>query len=412
MPLTDTAIKKAKPSDKPVRLFDGGGLYLEVAPSGGKWWRLKYRHAGKEKRLSLGTYPAVGLAEARKRRDKARELVAAGVDPSEARKAEKASRDAAAANSFEAIAREWIATVHSHEVSEAHSAKTLRRFEVHVFPWLGAKPIEAIEPPELLRAVRRIEAAGSIETAHRALRSCGQVFRYGIATGRRDGDPSRDLRGALKPMHTKHYAAIVEPARVGELLRAVNGYTGQPVTRAALRLAALLFQRPGNLRSMQWGDVDLDAALWTIPAEKMKGRKQAKASGINHLVPLPRQAVEILRELQPITGQGPYVFPSLRTGKRPMSDNTINAALRRLGYSRDDAVAHGFRAMARTMLAERLDVDEAVIEAQLAHGVRDELGRAYNRTTFVEQRRSMMQTWADYLDKLRDGAEVIPFKAA
>jgi integrase len=410
MPLTDTAIRKAKPADKPVRMFDGGGLYLEVAPAGGKWWRLKYRFGGKEKRLSLGVYPDVGLAEARRRREEARKLVAAGADPSAARKAEKASR--AGADSFEAIAREWIDTVHSHEVSEAHCVKTQRRFEAHVFPWLGAKRIEEITPPELLQTIRRIETTGSVETAHRALRSCGQVFRYGIATGRCERDPSPDLRGALKPLLTKHYAAIVEPKRVGELLRAVDGYTGQPVTRAALQLAALLFQRPGNLRTMEWTHVDLDEGLWTIPAEQMKGRRQAKASGMNHLVPLPRQAVEILRQLQPITGAGRYVFPSLRTTTRPMSDGTLNAALRRLGYSRDDAVAHGFRATARTMLAERLGVEEAAIEAQLAHGVRDSLGRAYNRTTFVEQRRSMMQTWADYLDKLQSGAEVIPFKAA
>jgi integrase len=409
MPLTDTAIRKAAPSEKVRRLADERGLYLELAPSGGKWWRWKYRYAGKEKRLSLGTYPDVTLKAAREARDNARTQLASGIDPGVARKAVKAARDHAPADSFEVVAREWLGTVHGAKVSEGHAERTRIRLEQDVFPWLGAHRLGEVKAPDLLACLRRVEARGAIETAHRIKQACGQVFRYGIATGRCERDPTPDLRDALVPIQARHHAAIIEPKRVAELLRAMADYRGLPVTRAALQLAALVFQRPGEIRKAEWAEIDLDAGLWTIPSERMKRTVQGKVSGAAHVVPLATQAVAVLRDLQPLTGHGQYVFPSLRTGERPMSDNAILSALRRMGFPKDEMTGHGFRAMARTMLAERLGVDEAVIEAQLAHAVRDSLGRAYNRTDFIQQRRAMMQTWADYLDKLRDGAEVLPF---
>lgn len=410
--LTDPAIRNSKPGAKPKRLADGGGLYLEVAPTGGKLWRWKYRFGGKEKRLSLGTYPETGLRDARAKREVARKQLAAGVDPSAARKAEKASRAAASAGSFEAVAREWHAAVHVHKVSEGHAARTLIRLEQDVFPWIGAEPIGELKAQAMLQTLRRIEARGAIETAHRAKQACGQVFRYAIATGRAEADPTAGLTDALKPVQVEHMPAITDPKRVGELLRAIEGYEGMPVTRAALQLAPLLFVRPGELRKAEWEEFDLDAAEWRIPALRMKRSKQDKANGLPHLVPLSTQALSILRDLHPLTGHGRFVFPSPRTGERPMSDNGVLSALRRMGFPKDEMTGHGFRAMARTMLAERLGVDEAVIEAQLAHAVSGALGRAYNRTQFTEQRRSMMQTWAEYLDQSRKGAEVIPFKAA
>lgn len=412
MPLTDVLIKNAKPGPKPVRLFDGGGLYLEVAPSGGKWWRLKYRHDGKEKRLSLGTYPDTSLKDARDRRDQARRDLAAGIDPGAKRKAEKATRTELAANTFEAVAREWHQAVHCAAVTEGHAARTLLRLEQDAFPWIGATPIAEVTAPKLLDALRKVEARGAIETAHRVRQACGQVFRYGIATGRCERDPAADLRDALQPVIVKHHAAITDPRKVGELLRAFDDYQGLPTTRAALKLAPLVFLRPGELRQAEWSEFDLDAAVWTVPAARMKRTKQQKVSGAPHLVPLSRQAVAVLRELEPLTGRGRYVFPSPRGGSRPMSDNAVLSALRRMGFAKDEMSGHGFRAMARTLMAERLGVPESVVEAQLAHAVRDSLGRAYNRTEFVDQRRSMMQQWADYLDTLRQGAQVLPFKTA
>ena len=408
--LSDTQIRNARPGEKPLRMYDGRGLYLEVSPTGGKWWRLKYSFQGKARLLSLGTYPDTGLKAVREKRDQARRLIAQGVDPSSARKAEKASRSEAAINSFESVAREWHTTIHLAQVSDGHAARTLIRMEQDVFPWLGGLTIAEIKAPLLLQTMRRIEARGAIETAHRALQACGQVFRYAIATGRAERDPTPDLRGALKPVLVQHMAAITDPHRVGELLRAIEGYKGMPITRAALKLAPLVFVRPGELRKAEWAEFDLDAPEWRIPAARMKRTKQEKLSGVGHIVPLSRQAVELLRELQPLTGHGRYVFPSPRTGERPMSDNGVLSALRRMGFPSDEMTGHGFRAMARTLLAERLNVDEAVIEAQLAHAVRDPLGRAYNRTEFLDQRRQMLQTWADYLDKLRVGAEIIPVK--
>lgn len=408
--LSDTQIRTTKPGDRPVRLYDERGLYLEITTNGGRWWRFKYRFAGKEKLLSMGTYPDTPLKAARERRDRARALLEEGVDPSEARRAEKASRSEAVVNSFEAVAREWHATIHLGQVSAGHAARTRIRLEQDVFPWLGGLPVGEIKAPQLLQAMRRIEARGAIETAHRALQACGQVFRYAIATGRAERDPTPDLRGALKPVLVQHMAAITDPKRVGDLLRAIESYKGMPITRAALQLAPLVFVRPGELRKAEWIEFDLDAAQWRIPAARMKRTKQEKLSGTAHVVPLSRQALAILRELQPLTGHGRYLFPSPRTGERPMSDNGVLSALRRMGFPSDEMTGHGFRAMARTLLAERLNVDEAVIEAQLAHAVKDSLGRAYNRTEFLEQRRKMLQTWADYLDKLRTGAEIIPIK--
>ncbi|RYE02125.1 MAG: DUF4102 domain-containing protein [Sphingobacteriales bacterium] len=402
----------AKPSDKPQKLFDGGGLYLLVQPTGGRLWRLKYRFGGKEKLVSLGTYPDTSLKEARERRDKARQELAQGIDPSSKRKAEKSSKAELAANSFEAVAREWHLTIHTAKVSEGHAARTLVRLEQDVFPWIGPDPIATVRAPKLLETLRRIEARGAIETAHRALQACGQVFRYAVATGRAERNPAADIQGALQPVIVKHMPAITDPKRVGELLRSIHGYEGLPVTRAALQLAPLVFVRPGELRKAEWSEFDLDEALWRIPSDRMKRTKAQKAMGPPHLVPLPRQAVEILRDLHPLTGHGQYVFPSLRTGERPMSDNAVLSALRRMGYPKEEMTGHGFRAMARTMLAERLNIDEAIIEAQLAHSVKDSLGRAYNRTEFVEQRRNMLQTWADHLDTLRKGADVVPIKAA
>jgi integrase len=408
--LSDTQIRNAKPGEKPIRLYDDRGLYLEVSPQGGKWWRLKYSFGGKQKLLSLGTYPDTSLKVVREKRDQLRRLMAQGVDPSAARRAEKESRSEAATNSFEAVAREWHATVHLAKVSAGHAARTLVRLEQDVFPWLGALPIAELKPPQLLQAMRRIEARGAIETAHRALQACGQVFRYAIATGRAERDPTPDLRGALKPVLVQHMPAITDPKRVGDLLRAIEAYKGMPITRAALQLAPLVFVRPGELRKAEWSEVDLDAADWRIPAARMKRTKQEKLSGADHVVPLSKQALVILRDLQPLTGHGRYLFPSPRTGERPMSDNGVLSALRRMGFPKDEMTGHGFRAMARTLLAERLGVDEAVIEAQLAHAVKDALGRAYNRTEFLAQRRKMLQMWADYLDKLRTGADIVPIK--
>ena len=402
MPLTDTAIRKAKPADKVQRLFDAGGLYLEIAKTGGKWWRLKYRFDGKEKRLSLGIYPDTSLATARDKRDAARKLLAAGVDPGEHRKAEKLAGEEQAANSFEVIAREWLAK-YSPTWAQSTGDKITSRFERDLFPWLGRRPIATITPKELLAVVHRIADRGATETAHRALRSCGQVFRYAIATGRAERNPATDLRGALPPIReTAHRAAIVDPAAIGGLLRAIDGYQGAFATRCALRLAPLLFVRPGELRQAEWTEIDLDAAEWNIPADKMKTREP-------HLVPLAPQAVAILRDLYALTGRGRYVFPNPRTGSRPMSNNGVLSALRRMGYGKDEMTGHGFRAMARTVFDEVLNFRPDYIEHQLAHAVRDPNGRAYNRTAHLAERRKMMAAWADYLDQLRDsGSNVVP----
>jgi integrase len=401
MALSDLAIKNAKPGEKPLRLSDSGGLYLEIAPSGGKLWRLKYRFNGKEKRLALGKYPEVGLKDARERRDEARKLLANEIDPGENRKVQKAAKTERAANSFEVVAREWIAKF-TPTWAASHTSKIVRRLEMYVFPWLGGRPIAEIAPPELLSVARRVEDAGAIETAHRILQNCGQVFRYGVATGRVTSDPTRDLRGkggALQSAKPVHMAAITEPHKVAELLRTLDGYQGTLPVRCALQLAPLVFVRPGELRQAEWKDIDLDAAEWRYIASK---------KGNAHIVPLATQAVAILRELHALTGTGRYVFPSARTGERPMSDNAVLAAMRRLGIAKDEMSGHGFRAMARTILDEVLGFRPDLIEHQLAHAVRDPNGRAYNRTAHLPERRKMMQAWSDYLDKLKAGAEVIP----
>jgi integrase len=428
MPITDTlsdkaikaALKRAIRDGKSSKLSDGAGLHLDARPTGAGWWRLRYWIDSREGMLSLGTYPDVGLAEARRRRDEARKLVASGVDPSAARKAEKAERrraqraralaDAGEAvpGTFEFVAREWLARVHRAKVTEGHADRTEVRFEQDVFPWLGARPIAAIDAPELLACLRRVEARGAIETAHRIKDACGQVFRFGVATGECTRNPAADLRDALQPVETRHLAAIVEPSKAAALLRDLAAYEGHPVTRAALMLSALLLLRPGELRHLEWTWIDFDAATLTVPSGVMKRSKKDKADGPAHIVPLALQALALLRDLRPLTGNGLYVFPSLLTGERCMSENTVRSALRRMGYGNDDMTAHGFRAMARTMMAERLGIVPEVIEAQLAHAVPDALGRAYNRTQYLEQRQQMMAKWADYLDSLRCGGNVIP----
>lgn len=403
MPLSDTAIRKIKPSDRTQRLFDGGGLYLEVSPAGGKWWRQKYRFLGKEKRLAHGTYPDVSLADAREKRDSARKLLAAGVDPGEHRKALKAASEERAANSFELVAREWFAKQKA-TWADSHSAKILLRLENDIFPWLGKKPTAEIKPRELLAALNRIVDRGAVESAHRVLQNCSQVFRYAIATGRAERNPAADLRGALPQVKASHHAAITDPKAIGGLLRAIDGYEGTLVTKSALKLAPLLFVRPGELRQAEWAEIDLDSAEWNLPAEKMK-------TGEPHLVPLASQAVSVLRELEPLTGRGRYVFPSARSPRRPMSNNAVLAALRRMGFANDEMSGHGFRAMARTILDEILQYRPDFIEHQLAHAVRDPNGRAYNRTAHLVERRKMMQGWADYLDTLKkDDGKVVALR--
>ena len=398
MPLTEIAVRNAKARAKPVRLFDSGGLYLEIAPSGGKWWRFKYRFTEKEKRLSLGVYPEVSLKAARAKRDEARRLLADGIDPSEHRQQSKSAL-AKGANSFETVAREWFAKFSENWV-DTHSTKIIRRLERDLFPWLGARPINSITAPELLSALRRIESRGALETAHRAMQNCGQVFRYAVATGCAERDPTGDLRGALPPVKEKHHASIRDPKAIGALLRAIDGYEGSLVTKCALRLAPLLFVRPGELRKAEWTEFNLDAAEWRIPAERMKMREQ-------HIVPLSTQAVAILRELHALTGARRYVFPGARSSSRPMSENTVNAGLRRLGYAKDEMTGHGFRSIASTLLNEQGWHRDA-IERQLAHAERDNVRAAYNFAEHLPERRKMMQAWADYLDGLKAGAEVIP----
>lgn len=401
MKLSDTSIRNAKPGAKPVRLFDGGGLYLEIAPSGGKLWRLKYRIAGKEKRLAVGVYPDVGLKLARLRRDEARELIAQGIDPSAAKQAAKASQ--AAAEGFETVAREWFETQRGEWVA-SHADKIIRRLERDVFPWIGKRPISELAAPEILAALRRIETRGAVETAHRALTNVGQVFKYAIATGRATMNPARDLSPALRPVTQTHHASITEPTKIGGLLRAIDGYVGTPVVRAALQLAPLVFVRPGELRQAEWSEFDLDASEWRIPAARMKAREM-------HIVPLAPQAVAILREIHALTGDGRFVFPSARSPRRPMSNVAVLAALRRMGFASDEMTGHGFRSMASTLLNEQGWHRDA-IERQLAHGERNKVRAAYNYAQHLPERRKMMRAWADYLEGLKagKGARVIPIK--
>ncbi|RQR29472.1 tyrosine-type recombinase/integrase [Burkholderia sp. Bp9142] len=399
MALTDLTVRNAKPiPEKQQKLFDERGLYLLVTPAGGKWWRLKYRFGGKEKSLSMGVYPDISLKEARERRDAARKLLANGVDPGVQRKVQKATANERAANTFEAVAREWYAK-HAPSWAPSHGEKIIRRLERDVFPWIGARPIADVKAPELLGVLRRIEGRGVLETAHRALQNSGQVFRYAVATGRAERDPSGDLRGALPPWQPKHYASITEPTKVAEMLRAFEAFSGTFVVQCALRLAPLLFVRPGELRMAKWAEFDLDRAEWRYTVTKTK---------TEHLVPLAAQAVATLRELHALTGNREYVFPG-RDPKKPMSEAAINAGLRRMGFdTKTEITGHGFRAMARTILHEQLHFPAEVIEHQLAHKVPDALGTAYNRTKFITDRTRMMQAWADYLDSLKAGATVVP----
>lgn len=413
MALTDTFVKNIKPIGAPAgeKHTDGGGMYLLVNAAG-KYWRMNYRFADKRKTLALGVYPAVSLAKARQRRDKARELLADGIDPSEAKREAKAVELAQAANTFEEVAREFH-QVRSTSWSPKYAERWLSGLKTYLFPSVGKRPVSTITAPMLLDVLRLVEKRGIVETAHTLRQNAGQVFRFGIQTGRCERDPAADLHGALKPVTTRHMAAVLEPAKAGELLRAIDAYTGQPATRVALALSALLFQRPGNIRQLEWSWVNLDKAVISIPAASMKRTVHGKMNGRPHLVPLAPQAVALLTEIQPLTGSGRYVFPSLRTGERPMSDNTVNASLRRMGFASDEMSAHGFRAMARTLMIERIPgISADVIEAQLAHGKSGPLGAAYDRAEFMEQRRKMMQKWADYLDKLRIGADVIPLRTA
>lgn len=397
--LTDTAIKRTKATSKAFKLFDSGGLYLLVTPTGTKLWRWKYRYADQEKLLALGIYPEVTLAEARLKRDEARKVLHEGTDPNAKRKAEKLARAACAANSFDAIAREWHAKF-SDTWAPSHADRIWRMLERDVLPFLGTRPVTQITAQELLLVLRKIEDRGALETAHRARVYTGVVLRYAIHTGRCDRDVSADLKGALPPKKNGHFAAIVDPEKLGDLLRVLDGYKGSPIVAAALKLAPMLFVRPGELRAMKWLDVDLDKGEWSFTAAK---------TSTDRIVPLAPQAVAILRDLQPLTGRGVFVFPNGRSGSRPMSDNAILAALRRLGVPKETASGHGFRASARTILDEVLGYPPHLLEHQLGHEVRDPLGRSYNRTQHLPQRREMMSEWATYLDKLKADVKVLPF---
>ena len=404
MKLSDTAVRKAKPEAKSYKMADGGGMYLEVMPTGAKYWRLKYRYGGKEKRLAFGVYPDVSLAQARERRDDARKLLANSTDPSAVKQAQKTSKAELAENSFEVIAREWFVR-HAPNWKENHSSKIIARLEKDVFPWIGARPIAEIAAPALLAAIRRIEARGALETAHRALACCGQVFRYAVSTGRAERDPTGDLRGALPPVKKdKHFAAITDPKKVGELMRDIDGYSGSYIVKSAFKLSPLLFVRPGELRKMEWKDLNLGAAEWRYFITKTETQ---------HIVPLARQAVEVLREIQPLTGRGKYVFHGERDHDRPMSDNAIRSALRRMGWANDEMTPHGFRAMASTIL-DNMGYKQEWLERQLAHEEPNKVKAAYKRDAwrmYMPERTAMMQAWADYLDKLKAGAEVIPLRA-
>jgi integrase len=386
-------------------------MYLQVSPAGSKRWFLKYRVDGKEKQLAMGSYPDVSLTAARKARDAAKLKRAAGADPIQARKIEKLQGNTPEANTFQVTALEWFDKNQSRWSSH-YAIREKRNLEKDLFPYFANRKISDIQAIEVLAAIRKVEERGALDVAHRVLTTAGAVWRYAVATARTPRDITADLKGALTPHHGKHFAAITDPLKLGALIRVIRGYQGGPIVRTALQLAPMLFQRPGELSGMAWAELDLDATLWTIPAMRMKRKLDGKQNGQPHIVPLPTQAVELLRALNPLTGRGVLVFPGERSHDRPISDNTLRAALLTLGYGPTIQSVHGFRATARTILAEVLEFDPLTIEAQLAHSVKDANGRAYNRTTYMKQRASMMQQWADYLDKLAKGADVIQFKAA
>jgi integrase len=393
--LTEARIRRARAKERPYKLRDGGGLCLLITPTDAKQWRLRYTFAGRESMLSLGTYPATSLKAARAKRTELRAALEAGKDPAAERRAERAN----SANSFETIAREWLG-------KQPFAPKTLQKavwtFEDLLFPYIGSRPVSALTPPELLEVFRRLERRGKHETAHRAKQRVGQVLRYAIATGRAERDPTVDLRGALAPIKVTNRAAVTDPREVAQLLRALHGYQGHFIVEAALKLAPLVFVRPGELRGAEWAEIDLDAGEWRIAAHRMKMRRP-------HLVPLAKQAIAILREIEPLTGRGRYVFPSPRSAQRPLSDNAVTAALRRIGYTGEQMSWHGFRAMASTLLNE-LGFLPDIIELQLAHQERNEVRAAYNRAQRLDERRKMMQSWADHLDGLRAGSNVVPFR--
>lgn len=411
--LNDTTLRNAKPGAKDKRLNDGGGLYLLIKPNGAMWWRFDYSIHGKRKTLSVGVYPTIGLADARRKVEEARTSVANNKDPSDTRKEVKAARQLAVENanrldaglpivdSFEYVAREWHAKFKA-KWTDDHASRLMTRLENDVFPYIGKRPIDQIDALELLEVMQRMEARGVIDTTHRALQNCGQIFRYGVLTRRCSRDPSGDLRGALTPVITKHHASITEPKQIAGLLRAIDDYQGSFASMCALKLSALTFCRPGEIRHAEWIEIDFGSKQWRIPAEKMKMRQQ-------HIVPLSRQVIELLTRLQEVTGSCKYLFPSERSQSRPMSENTVNAALRRMGYSKEEMTAHGFRSMASTRLNE-MHFNRDHIERQLAHSDANDVRAAYNYAEYLPERTKMMQTWADYLDELKAGAQVIPFR--
>ena len=411
--LTEAECKNAicPPDKKQARFTDSGGMYLQVSPGGSKRWFLKYRVDGKEKQLSLGGYPDVSLKSARLARDAAKLQKSKGTDPVQARKLDKLKATRNTGDTFKAIALEWYGK-QAPQWSASHALRMLRQLERDLFPWIGERPIAQIHAMELLAALHKVEERGALETADRALMLARQVWEYWLPTaGVEQRNITEGLKARLTPYRSKTFAAIVEPKRFGDLMRAINTYRGGPIVRTALQLAPLLYQRPGNLRMMEWAELDLDAALWTIPSMKMKRTKEEKENGEAHIVPLPVQAVALLRNIQPLTGHGVYVFPGERSHDRPISDNSVRSALYALGFGKEQSW-HGFRASARTMLVDELNLNPLAIEANLAHAVKDSNGRSYNRTQYLKQRSDMVQQWSDYLDKLAQGAEVIQFKAA
>lgn len=392
--LTATAVKNAKPRTKAYNMSDGGGFYLLVKPNGTKAWRFNYRYTGKQKTLALGVYPDISLKTAREKHQEARQNLANSLDPNVAKQAKKAADQSASANSFEVITFEWLQKRGAK--SEGGDKRLRRLLQKDLFPYIGKRPISKITSPELLKALRRIESRGAVDTAHRAKQAAGMVFRYAVATGRAERDPSVDLKGALAQPIKSHRKSITDPAEVGPLIAAIKNYQATPVVMAALQLSPLFLCRPGELRHLEWSEVNFAEARIELPASKMKMKEP-------HIIPLASQAVEILKELQPISGRGKYVFPSARGASRPLSENGVRTALRTLGYTNDQISPHGFRAMARTILDEVLNFPVDWIEHQLAHAVKDANGRAYNRTKHLPQRKKMMQTWADYLDGLANG---------
>jgi len=393
MPLTNLKVQKAKPQARQYKLADERGMYLLIHPKGGKYWRLDYRFEGRRKTLAIGTHPEASLKEARKKRDRARSDIEDGIDPSGHQNGNPALGD----DSFETVAREWHEKYRS-QWTEGHASTTLRRLEANLLPWLGKRPLGAIEPPELLRSLRRVENRGAVETAHRIQQIASRIFRYGVATGRCSRDPTFDLKGALPPKRSEHFPTITDPKKIGALLRAVDDYQGSLITRIALQIAPLVFVRPGELRHAEWAEIQLDSAEWRIPAAKMKMKR-------DHIVPLSTQAIQILEEIKPLTSNGRYIFPSTRSETRPMSENTVNGALRRLGYEVNEFTGHGFRSMASTLLNESGWTPDA-IERQLAHVEGNSVRAAYNYAEHLEERRRMMQWWADYLDELKGHSSV------